>query len=981
MFRLLIKARVLIGAALFAFLSSSHAVNMLQAESVPFVFASSGGVSLGSYQAGVNWGVIRYLKTRRRDASGEVRIPDLRAATGASAGSINTLFTAVAWCLDDSEQVDEASKYNARFSVAASDYQTQRLVSNELTDNLFFQTWREVDIDDLAPAVPPQGETQLNYASTDGLFSRAALERAFDGLERVIKNGRFRAGCEMPIAFTVTRVQPLALRRAGVNLENSRFLVAMRVVTEVVTDAAGKQKVKLRFKSDVTTQDAAISLSDPNLGNLIMLPAQNSNDDLELEQVKEALFASSAFPVAFSPWELEYCEPQPAQKAADGCPDGYALQTEQRFVDGGVFDNIPLGAARALAEPRADDVYTKDQYSNAGRRFSYVYVDPDVRRPPEDEESIDDNDHPERNDLQTQLKFLGGAFSSARNYELYNTLRGGDWSRQTCVLVLQVLAARGENVGRPVFCEPLFELADDQTCPDDVSDAGLAVQCMINQAVELEQQYNLNPFGGRTKSARELAELRERVRSLAFVALSDVDEKTRPLLQLAEILRNGEDDALVDRRLYLTTRYPRVVGELLWAFGAFLDRSFRYYDYYAGVYDALYNITFAECEPLVGKPGHDRCMAGRSEAVYQILCGRSCDSAELWQFNRLLKALVESEGISNWAWVNTLPDGSAPSVETNRLLAIERAIPVALDIDMQEADGFDTKCEMDALGSGDPNIRLFRLLACDDAYQTPKGQCDMSRVFCRIVRFHDAHVKRWYIDLVRSTTDRLMVLEDRATYVADLNPTEEELKKPSPELQAAKDADSLSDTIRTGLGFLRWAAESAAVPDNGDGLYLSTANENKWFNLAPYSIATDLHEGMGSMSWEPRYYLNTKWSVATRISPVLKSKNGGRTVRFSQADVYISHHFDRLGLSSVGFGPTNTQTWQGRGAFDRESLGYSAYVGFLGDKIRLTYGDRSFDSGFAGDDNYLMVGINDIPGIAYWLFGGNRGRLDGLYPR
>ena len=47
----------------------------------------SGGVSLGSYEAGLTWGFIRYL--RASDAA-----PDLAAVTGASAGAANALMAA-----------------------------------------------------------------------------------------------------------------------------------------------------------------------------------------------------------------------------------------------------------------------------------------------------------------------------------------------------------------------------------------------------------------------------------------------------------------------------------------------------------------------------------------------------------------------------------------------------------------------------------------------------------------------------------------------------------------------------------------------------------------------------------------------------------------------------------------------------------------------------------------------------------------------
>src|SRR5437867_6883462 len=60
----------------------------------------SGGVSLGSYEAGLTWAIVRYLRASDR-------VTDLVAVTGASAGAINALMAAVMWCEEPSETHDE----------------------------------------------------------------------------------------------------------------------------------------------------------------------------------------------------------------------------------------------------------------------------------------------------------------------------------------------------------------------------------------------------------------------------------------------------------------------------------------------------------------------------------------------------------------------------------------------------------------------------------------------------------------------------------------------------------------------------------------------------------------------------------------------------------------------------------------------------------------------------------------------------------
>ncbi|HIP19244.1 MAG TPA: patatin-like phospholipase family protein, partial [Sulfurovum sp.] len=65
-------------------------------EKIHFSMVISGGVSLGAYEAGYNWAVIKVLgKLRERE---KVVEPELASVAGASAGSINSLLTAMYWC-------------------------------------------------------------------------------------------------------------------------------------------------------------------------------------------------------------------------------------------------------------------------------------------------------------------------------------------------------------------------------------------------------------------------------------------------------------------------------------------------------------------------------------------------------------------------------------------------------------------------------------------------------------------------------------------------------------------------------------------------------------------------------------------------------------------------------------------------------------------------------------------------------------------
>ena len=105
----------------------------------------SGGVSLGAYEAGYNWAMIKML-SKIRD-NGKLAKPELRSVAGASAGSINALMTAMYWCQKDDIPL-----------------------RNTVDDNLFYETWVNLGIEDLAiHGIDPNNKSTL--------FTRKGLEK------------------------------------------------------------------------------------------------------------------------------------------------------------------------------------------------------------------------------------------------------------------------------------------------------------------------------------------------------------------------------------------------------------------------------------------------------------------------------------------------------------------------------------------------------------------------------------------------------------------------------------------------------------------------------------------------------------------------------------------------------------------------------------------------------------------------------------
>ena len=75
-----------------------------------YALTLSGGVSLGSYEAGLNWALVRVFRADMGDMLLRRR-PRLVGVTGASAGSINALLVAALYC----ETAESAARDEATF--------------------------------------------------------------------------------------------------------------------------------------------------------------------------------------------------------------------------------------------------------------------------------------------------------------------------------------------------------------------------------------------------------------------------------------------------------------------------------------------------------------------------------------------------------------------------------------------------------------------------------------------------------------------------------------------------------------------------------------------------------------------------------------------------------------------------------------------------------------------------------------------------
>lgn len=349
--------------------------------------ALSGGISLGSYEAGLNWAIVKHFRDRSRQQPGPYK-PLLGTFTGASAGNINALLSSISMCV-------------------APGKESEFPFSSE--NNLFRDTWLDIGFEDLLPDGPDA------YEKDDALMSRKAFESVIGKIDASLKQKIYIPGCSVSFAVTVTREKAADIHPAGTTLsvKNSRFVIPM----QLVVGSDGYAEIhSLPVKEDHEYLGNVIYLAGPEpvVSDAYRLVFHNDQP----YSVASAILASSAFPGAFGKKELTYClHDADRSRKDDGCPAGYRKESAY-FVDGGVFDNVPLGALRALT-----------MQDKSGRQPDhYLYLDPDIRRGYATGEASEvcenvNGEEPTLSEMFTQFDFFPDAIETARQYELYGLVR------------------------------------------------------------------------------------------------------------------------------------------------------------------------------------------------------------------------------------------------------------------------------------------------------------------------------------------------------------------------------------------------------------------------------------------------------------------------------------------------------------------------------------------------------------------------------
>lgn len=317
----------------------------------------SGGVSLGIYEAGVNWAIVEAIKKSNNRT--------LHSVTGASAGAVNTVLTGLRYC-------EAGSSFASVF------------------DNQFYRTWN-VQLADLLPERKDYGKLKLArigqpHESTileDSVFSRSVYVERLLELSELVSDGKFRSGCEIDIAIIVTRVEPeystFGTGDGKLQVPSQRYVVPLTIAAQ--GQRGNPIATGISFRNNLRYSRFA-----DRSGNYLYLPEENGI--VPFDTVARAVMASSAFPLVFGPVEMDYCLPFKNSSEIPGasvnsstagvttngiaefnCPANHYFDNNF-FVDGGVFDNVPVGVA-------VDLVKARDTGAANNATHSYIFLNPE----------------------------------------------------------------------------------------------------------------------------------------------------------------------------------------------------------------------------------------------------------------------------------------------------------------------------------------------------------------------------------------------------------------------------------------------------------------------------------------------------------------------------------------------------------------------------------------------------------------------------
>ena len=905
-----------------------------------FALAISGGASMGAYEAGLIWGLIEVLRQMQNTENGllggEPRPIDIASIAGTSAGGINTLLAAMAWSVKPESDGGFA---------------------NRIEDNIFRDVWLTPDVNRLLPIDPDSPQ----YLTDDAMLSRKDLVTVARELrEKWRRPGTFHPGLRLPLGVTVTRVKPDTLYVNGVAVSNQRFFIPFEMRTQADGSAT--------FFFDPGDYP---TLSDPAM---IPMPwaADATPFTVSDQQVEDALMTTSAFPIGFGRKRLQYCRrmalttdtadaaASPVENGsgepARACPKGYEL-AEAEFADGGLFDNLPIGLARTLAESSA-------LHKKKPLPVQYIFLDPNRERyqihAAQKKGACDGDTPPEACrtltfDLRSESAVLGDAIGTARRYELYRELTGDNW-RLNLSHLSREMADIIDTEALDVKCGTGLPYFDDPTaCSDRLRH--------VARLLELTHSYRMTPVFG-PLSAQALLQasiagtckMPESSMQLDYDAECAIDAR-RLRMQLAKVLtdlsaqilpeeenvakeiRRSALSADSDRLMQVTSRGGPITGQLLDAFGAFLDYKFREYDYYVGVYDAIMVIANNQC--LQNFPARDQqdqrlsCRDRLSEKLYRLI-GVADNPRSRYVFAMMARQEFGQEGGVHYAY-DPMP------AEERDMRIIHDGLDLAF---LAAAQGDPTSEELLSTEQA-----FFEHLRAEGFAPTPSpgGQTVLLTLIMDDPEY-------WAHELVSRATYRLVYLEQQADAIY-------QAREPDPEIR------DQANTTLMGAGALTLRTATYKYPDFT--FSPSTAPESWfWRNIIPYEASFDVMDGDVMVFWQPTWNFK-RTNLGLRLGlgftgGVINSNADDDRQNFGVLGLDLTRIEKTALFSGWGVTPAVYHNWTKPEDTDQTSFGVDVHVNFIKNRVRISLGARDIINNL---DNtvFLTIGIADLPGLFYWM--------------
>ena len=897
-----------------------------QTDSARYSIAIRGGASMGAYEAGYNWSALKFIREMSDSQNltgGQLYHLDLESISGASAGGINTLLSGLSWC---------------------SLPENEGGISNRIDNNVFRDIWLRGDISKLLPEYADSPD----YLPDDAVLSRKDFLEAAGEIRDKWNQPSFRKGCRMPLGVTVTRIEPDKLTVGNIDVQNQRFYIPfeLRVTADNTID----------FFFDPADYP---TLSDPAM---ILLPWSKDEPDFFIndKRIEDISFTTSAFPMAFGRKRLQYCrlisderndeqvekQNQFTVKTDNDlfCAEGYEL-AEAEFADGGLFDNLPIGLARTLAER---NVSAKDNLYPV----TYLYIDPNRIRydvPQAKEDLACDGVNPPEAcrtmtfNLASEGRLLLNAMGTARTYELYREFTSDNWQLNMSE-ISRKLAKMLKRQGDTLNCEkelPYFDRTLD--CPEALNRAGALLEIAYHSSTPvIEAPYSVKRLrekgvikscsGKKTnldsQTRTECSFDIPRYRNQFADAMKSIVEQMG--LEKNKIYRDIEKSRLTlhnDRALLVSSRGSPITGTLLESFGSFLDYKFREYDYYVGVYDASVIAASRLCKRhyslVYQAEAYRQCFDTASKQLYDI-SDLSRDPLGRYVFARLAQHEYGKQTLLRFAY-DPMP---------------------AEDRDMRIINDGLKK----SLAAGESEKVFFEHLKAEGFTPTP-GENGKPSMLSQIIDDPDS----WLSELTRRITNRLVYLETE---------TEEIYKAREPVADKRESAN-------TGLmGATTYVLQSATYRERSTFAPSTAADNWVWRNIIPFEISFDVIESDIKFTWQPTIAMTQKDLLSLRASlgftgGILASSTDVTRENYLGLGISYTRKTPYLVASGFGFTPTWYRTFVKPGEGEQDTLGGEVHINLLKDRLRIGLGVRNFDD--ASDTVFLTFGINDIPGLVYWL--------------